>query len=465
MIEFSNSKLFKLLELFSPSELNRLIENVQTSILNGKKIHFELLKAILNNRNITKEELYNYIFPQKKYNDLKIRIVMSETTRIVSYFLSILQIENENNYCSKTILQKSILYNNSKLFQSESVYFQQLIDQEIVKDAAYFDRKYEFSYSNYQFWENKNRTSDFKFNEIIHDFDTAFIIKKLKLACEAKSHSNIVGHQYSDSLLEFINEFLKENQEFLEIPILSIYFSAYHLLENHGNLDWYMNTKKLVEHHFKEISTTDLKSIYQILINFSLKKINSSQLDFCEEAIFYYSKGIENRFLLSNNKISKFTYRNIVNICLKWGRADLAIASCENYKDLLLEEDKESSYEFAMAMIDYQYNRLQVAQVRLQKVDFKDHLYNLAAKTLLMKIYYENNEMDLLEFHLDAMSMYLLRKKLIGYHKVNYQNIINCCRMMTKVKNKDTNSKLVLLDKFRSKNPMNELNWFEKQLA
>jgi len=151
MIEFSNSKLFKLLELFSPSELNRLIENVQTSILNGKKIHFDLLKAILNNRNITKEDLYKNIFPNKKYNDLKIRIVMSETTRIVSFFLSILQVENESNFCSKTILQKSILHNNSKLFQSESVYFQQLIDHEIIKDAAYFDRKYEFSYSNYQF--------------------------------------------------------------------------------------------------------------------------------------------------------------------------------------------------------------------------------------------------------------------------------------------------------------------------
>jgi len=465
MIEFSNSKLFKLLELFSPSELNRLIENVQTSILNGKKIHFDLLKAILNNRNITKEDLYKNIFPNKKYNDLKIRIVMSETTRIVSFFLSILQVENESNFCSKTILQKSILHNNSKLFQSESVYFQQLIDHEIIKDAAYFDRKYEFSYSNYQFWENKNRTSDFKFNSIIHDFDSAFIIKKLKLACEAKSHTNLVGHQYSDKLLASILLFLQENLEFLEIPTLSIYYSAYHLLFNYDNSEWYSSTKKLVEKYFNELSTIDLKSIYQILINFSLKKINSSQLEFCEEAIFYYSKGIENRFLLSNNKISKFTYRNIVNICLKWGKADLAIDSCENYKDLLMEEDRESSYEFAMAMIDYQYNRHQIAQVRLQKVDFKDHLYNLAAKTLLMKIYYENNDMDLLEFHLDAMSMYLLRKKLIGYHKVNYQNIINCCRMMTKVKNKDSNSKSILLEKFRSKNPMNELNWFEKQLA
>ena len=464
MNEFSNSKLFKLIELLSPSEIERLRQNIESTILNGKKSHLQLLENIIENQTITKNILYSKVFPHQPYNDLKLRILMSETTRIVSLYLGILQMEKESNYISNAILQKAILQNNTKIYQSESIYFQQIIENEVVRDATFYDKKFEIGYNNYLFWENKNRTSDFKFKDIIQDFDLAFLIKKLKLACEAKSHSNLVGQHYDDKLLEKVIDYINEHPDSLEIPTLSVYYAAYHLLQDHNNLDWYNKTKFLVEKHFNTISSKDLKSIYQLLINFSLKKINLSQLQFCEEAIFFYQKGIENGFLLTNNKISRFTYRNIVNICLKWGKTELAIASCENYKDLLLEEDRESSFEFAMAMIDYQNDKLLIAQTRLQKVDFKDYLFNLAAKTLLMKIFYENKEMDLLEFHLDAMSMYLLRKKVIGYHKVNYQNIIKCCRLMIKVRYGNQEAKNKLLEKFKTMSPMNEFVWFEKQL-
>ena len=55
-----------------------------------------------------------------------------------------------------------------------------------------------------------------------------------------------------------------------------------------------------------------------------------------------------------------------------------------------------------------------------------------------MKIYFESEEIDLLDSHLDAMQMYILRKKVIGYHKTNYKNIIKMTRKLLKIKPGDS---------------------------
>jgi len=60
----------------------------------------------------------------------------------------------------------------------------------------------------------------------------------------------------------------------------------------------------------------------------------------------------------------------------------------------------------------------------LQKANYRDVLVNLATKTLLLKTYYALDEFDLLQSHLDAMHNYITRKRVIGYHRANYLNII-----------------------------------------
>jgi hypothetical protein len=60
----------------------------------------------------------------------------------------------------------------------------------------------------------------------------------------------------------------------------------------------------------------------------------------------------------------------------------------------------------------------------LQRANYRDPLLNLAAKTLLLKTYFELDEFDLLQSHLDAMRHYIRRKHVIGYHRTNYMNIV-----------------------------------------
>jgi hypothetical protein len=60
----------------------------------------------------------------------------------------------------------------------------------------------------------------------------------------------------------------------------------------------------------------------------------------------------------------------------------------------------------------------------LQHANYRDILLNLSAKTLLIKTYYELDEFDALTSSLDAMRNYIRRKRVIGYHRTNYLNIV-----------------------------------------
>lgn len=101
----------------------------------------------------------------------------------------------------------------------------------------------------------------------------------------------------------------------------------------------------------------------------------------------------------------------------------------------------------------------------LQKANYKDPLLNLSAKVLLLKIYDELDELDLLQAHLDAMQNYILRKKVIGYHKKNYLNIIRYTKKLIGLNYFDKVAIEKLQLKVQQEEILTEKKWLLQQLA
>lgn len=86
-------------------------------------------------------------------------------------------------------------------------------------------------------------------------------------------------------------------------------------------------------------------------------------------------------------------------------------------------------------------------------------MLNLAAKTLLLKTYFVLGEFDLLQSHLDAMRNYIRRKKVIGYHRTNYQNII---RFTERILNREPHNKQlqhILQSEIENESVLTEKSW------
>jgi hypothetical protein len=97
-------------------------------------------------------------------------------------------------------------------------------------------------------------------------------------------------------------------------------------------------------------------------------------------------------------------------------------------------------------------------------MEYDDVLQNLAAKLLLAKIYYEQESIGALENQLDSIQIYLRRKKVLGYHKNNYNAILRFMRKLLSV-NHNNLSELRVLRKLIQEEPvLTEREWMLKQL-
>ena len=100
----------------------------------------------------------------------------------------------------------------------------------------------------------------------------------------------------------------------------------------------------------------------------------------------------------------------------------------------------------------------------LKDTDHNDLLINLFSKTLLLKIYFELKEFQLLNSFLEAFKIYLQRKKVIGYHKENYQKIIYYTQQLMKLNPYDKKAKIQLQERIENEQELLEKDWLLERL-
>ena len=99
-----------------------------------------------------------------------------------------------------------------------------------------------------------------------------------------------------------------------------------------------------------------------------------------------------------------------------------------------------------------------------QKANYRDVLVNLATKTLLLKTYYALDEFDLLQSHLDAMHNYITRKRVIGYHRSNYLNIIRYASKLLALRFSSKTEVEKLRTAIVAEEHLSEKEWFLAQI-
>ena len=96
--------------------------------------------------------------------------------------------------------------------------------------------------------------------------------------------------------------------------------------------------------------------------------------------------------------------------------------------------------------------------------DYDDILFNLIAKSMLIKIYYEEGEFTALDSLLESLRTYINRKKAIAYHKNIYNNLIRFTKRLVRVGPYDSVQKEKLRREIEEANPLPERKWLLEQL-
>lgn len=462
----SRSKLALIIKQLSNKECEIIKDSIESALLDGKKHHVLLFEEYLRNRKNDKE-LSRGIIRQHLFNnsitDAQLRLYMSELYKMIYICLVMISSKEDVNYQDKVLISRFKHSEEHKLFDSHFSGAVKRSDNQPYRNEAYLEHKYNLGLEEYAHISSSNRTRDLNIQELLDNVDLIFCSRKLKQACFAVAHQSVYGQEYDYGLL---NEVLKhvEQKDLLRYPSIRLYYSAYKMLYSPKKDTYFKQFKSDIDELKKYFPDTELQGVYRFAINQCIRLINRGQIEYGEIALDLYEEALNSNYLLVYGYLSRFTFKNIAAIAVKIGEFERAEKFSNEYYLSLRKEERNSALNFNQALIGYHKKDFDIALKSLQEVDFKDHLFNLAAKVIQMKIYFESEELDILDSHLDAMQMYILRKKVIGYHKTNYKNIIKMTRKLLKIKPGDFSAKNILKDEINNAEILTEKKWLLNQL-
>lgn len=423
------SKLFKTYNSLSKEELRMLSKWIQSPIANTHedvRLFFSFLntRKVLNALTLQKKRAFAYLYPKTEhYDDLRMRHVMSLCTQTLEDFLAYSYFIQDRN--AQQIALSKNLRHHQLLDQASYVLSKIRSNQKHVGkiDALYYQETIQIEIEQFELLRQNSRESKLNIQAISNAIHEGTICEILKYACISKSHQNVSNELYTFPFLNYIIEQI-ETEKVSFTPPIEIYFFAYKTITNPNDSAYFKKLIKAVYQHEINFEEHELKDIFMLCINHCIKKLNSSELIFAETAYTLYLHALNKKYLLENNEISRFTFTNIVFIGLKLRDFNGIEQFIKNNGQFLNESTRDNTISFNKARLYFTLKDYKKTMPILLSIEYSDTLWNLAAKFMLVKIYFETMEYDALVSLLNAFKVYLFRQKKIGYHKERYKKII-----------------------------------------
>jgi hypothetical protein len=124
----------------------------------------------------------------------------------------------------------------------------------------------------------------------------------------------------------------------------------------------------------------------------------------------------------------------MVVAALKLNKVGWVKTFIQEYKTKLPEESRENAFSYNMAKLYFHQDRYDDVISLLNTVEYEEVSYYLGAKTLLIRTYYETDEIDALDSLLESFRTYIGRHdKISVQRKQNYKDFISFIRKLSRV--------------------------------
>ncbi len=424
-----NTRLTALLSTFSKKELRDLRKFINSPYYNLRQDVIDLFDLL---NNCFKEDLP---FPDKEavfkklygttepYDDHRVRMAMSFLLKLAEQYLI------QESLSSEIVLLKTKLAaiyrkrNLPKHFERTMREAKNTLEKDGKRNATFYRLDQELLMEEYRFQSAHRRTADHNLQAVTDNLDVAYFSQKLRQACLLLSHQAVYKKEYRFGLIDAILHRV-EKDGLLKIPAISLYYFGFKSLTEPDSPVYFQQLKKLLVEEGGKFPKNEIADLSLLAINFCIKKYNEGEFEYLQFEFDLFKDGLEKGYLLNEGILSRFTYRNVVATGLALKEYGWVERFINDYKGNLEEASRESMYSFSLARLEFERKNYGAALQLLQKSEYRDLLLNLAAKGLVMKIFYETAEYDALYSHLSAMERFIRRKNIIGYHGEHYKNTI-----------------------------------------
>ena len=464
-----NSAFFELLETFDKTEVVRFGKFVRSPFVTHRAemslIFAEISKCFLQKKAFPdKVALFKAGFPDKNYDDLLLRATMSDLREMMEDFLVFQKIKKDKTAARLLLAEELRERNQSRLFHQNAQKIERFLAESPEKNADHLRRVFDLQIEKTQFQTRTVRTGELNLQEISDSLDRLFLAQKLRHACTQISHQAVFRIKYAFGLLPKVLDSVESDGHLAE-PAVALYYYCYRFLTDPHSLIFFRKFRAELSQHGHFFPFSELKNLYLLALNFCIRQLNEGSEPFVREGWDLYREGLEGGFLLENGRLSGFTFNNVVAMGIKLKEFSAVEHFIETYAGRLEPAQKEPFTAFNLARIEWARRNFGNAMVLLQKADFRDLVNSLISKTLLLKIYFELGETDLLDSHIDSFRTFIRRNDVSDFHRTNYTNILRFAHKLAMLPPSGKKERVKLRAEIEQSEPLSEKDWLLEKLG
>jgi hypothetical protein len=387
---------------------------------------------------LEKEAVFRILFPNEiVYVSAQIDYTMSFLLQVIRAYL--VQDELEKEVIGNRLRLHKALDNRGlhKFAQKELEGMKAAIHNTTHRNAGFHRLQYDILLSEYLVLARGKRSNPLPLQSLSDALDAYYLAETLRLATEIQSHQRVAGYSYEQPLLKAV---LEHSERYQAQPAVAAYYRVYHCFDDISveiTEASYRKLKWILEQQADLFPHVELRSLYLAAINYCIRRVNNHHKAYYSEILSLYKTGLTKGALMENGILSAFSYRNIAAIAMKLGEFEWTAQFLEQYRMILPEKDRRNWYEFYQGVLNYKQGNFTIAMDLLRPLKFNEASFNLDVRCMMMQIYYQISEMNVLDSFLESTKMYLLRHDDIGYVKENYDNFVKYLKKAMQLKPTD----------------------------
>ena len=425
----NNSKLSGIILSLSESEIEQFGKFLNSGLVYTYKEQFTLFTVLKKNYpdygELEKEKLFSLCFPEAKYEDKKLRYLITDFTKNLEKFLVYTSSQNNSYLFNSQLASELSRRKSEKAYRSLYNQFKQESVNSIIKDGDYYYYLFQNEHINLTAEIAKEQRSEgTNIEKVLDNLDKFYLAKKLQLCCEVNNVKNVMAISYKAFLLDEITSYLSKNS-YDDTPIIQVYYKILMTLTESEKVEHFNNLRTLLIQHEQVFEKNELREMYQYVLNYCIKKINQGDISFQRTLFEIYKIILDNKVLLPGDRISQWDYKNIVTISMRLNEFDWTGDFIHNYKKYLDPEERENAFSYNLAYLYFNKKDYSKTLNLLQKVEFSDLYYQLDSRVIVLKTYFEQHSDEAFFYHVSAFKNFIQRNKLISdYQRTIYMNLI-----------------------------------------
>jgi hypothetical protein len=435
------SKLVDLLRTLSTRQLTRLEEYLASPYFNKNEdllAFFRLLKPFAPG--FSSDELDKAVFLQKQKIDArKLAYWMSDLLKLAEGFLILERLLEDPQLSGRTLLEHYFEKELPRHYKAVFDKAERELEEYPFRDAEYYFRAFQLRQLEYRHSDQTQRTFNPHLQEAANALDAFYLVEKLRLSCAMVNLAQLLNVDYD---LRWMDEILPiaEQSPAFQAPAIRVYLALYRMLKDPEDTAGYAEAKAQLRAHFDQFDKPELTELSIALFNFCSRRINRyNDAYFWKEYLEVGKFLLQEELILEEGRLSPWLYKNLVTAGLQLEELDWTYAFIQTYKNQLPASYQEPLYEYNLAHYYYHRGQYDEAQRTLMQVEFKDIFLALSTRSLLIKIFYETDQEELLFSHLEAFRVYLIRNRsLPEANRRQVQQFIDFTRKLARIASHET---------------------------